>query len=114
MYEMLEIIAAMLAAFGLWNLLHLFCDRLLYPGRIRRRVNAAVFIDNDVSDLPEIAAYVKTLAREDKISRGRLIIVKKSDIIEDNVQDPHDFLIIRAEEIKNGQRIEDDDDQRNG
>ena len=114
MREISEIIAAMLAAYGFWQLMMLFRTSLLFPARVRRRVNAAIYIDNDTSDLPEIAAYVKTLAREDKISRGRLIIVKKSDIIEDNVQDPHDFLIIRAEEIKNGQRIEDDDDQRNG
>ena len=101
MYEMLEIIAAMLAAFGFWNLLHLFRDRLLYPGRIRRRVNAAVFIDNEVSDLPEIAAYVKTLRKEGKISSERLIIVAGSDIINRAGLCDREFRIINLREEQN-------------
>ena len=62
--EIFEILAAMLAAYGLWTLLRAFRDRLLYPKRVRQRVNAAVYIDNGCSDLEEIAAYVKYLERD--------------------------------------------------
>lgn len=102
MPEIFEIIAAMLAAFGLWNLLRGLRDLLLFPSRIRRRVNAAVYIDEDTSELPEIAAYVKTLSRDGKISAGRLIIIAKGDIIVD-IPDSNEFRLIKTEEDSDGQ-----------
>ncbi len=114
MCEILEIIAAVLAVYGFWQILYLIRGEILYPRRIRRRVNAAIYIDNDTSDLPEIATYVKSLAKEGKISRGRLIIVAKCDIIKDNVQKAHDFVILEAEEDEDGQSVEGHDDRRDG
>lgn len=95
-----EIIAAMLAAFGLWTLLHSLCDLMLYPRALRRRVNAAVFINNETSDLPEIAAYVKTLGKEGKISPERLIIVAESDIINGAELEGSGFRVIVPREEK--------------
>ena len=94
MREIFEIIAAMLAAFGFWTLLHAFRDWLLFPREIRRRVNAAVYIDNESSDLAQIAAYVKTLKKEGKISGERLIIVAESDIIKEAVPEGCEFDVI--------------------
>lgn len=101
MREIFEILAAMLAAYGLWTLLRAFRDRLLYPKRVRQRVNAAVYIDNGCSDLEEIAAYVKYLERDGKISRGRLILVAKGDIIKD-IPDSNEFGLIADEEDQDG------------
>lgn len=101
MREFFEIIAAMLAAYGLWTLLHSLCDLMLYPRAVRRRVNAAVFINNESSDLPEIAAYVKTLRKEGKISPERLIILTESDIINGAEPDGSEFMVIVAREEKN-------------
>ena len=114
MREVFEIIAAVLAVYGFWQILYLIREEILYPRRIRRRVNAAIYIDNDTSDLSEIAAYVKSLAKEGKISRGRLIIVAKSDIIDNNAQNARDFVILRAEEAEDGQSVEGHDDRRDG
>ena len=112
--EIFEIIAAVLAVYGFWQILYLIREEILYPRRIRKRVNAAIYIDNGTSDLPEIAAYVKSLAKEGKISRGRLIIVAKSDIIDNNAQNARDFVILRAEEAEDGQSVEGHDDRRDG
>lgn len=81
MNDLFEIIAAMLAAFGLWKLLHCLFEWIAFPRALRKRIYPAVFIDNDTDDLTQIAAYVKTLSREGKISHGRLIIIAKSGII---------------------------------
>ena len=101
MREIFEILAAMLAAYGLWTLLRAFRDRLLYPKRVRQSVNAAVYIDNGCSDLEEISAYVKYLERDGKSSRGRLILVAKGDIIKD-IPDSNEFGLIADEEDKDG------------
>lgn len=86
MSDVFEIIAAVLAAFGLWTLLHDLCDFLIYPARVRKRVNAAIYIEDDMSDVSEIATYVKSLRREGKISSERLILISKSGIIINNVE----------------------------
>ena len=100
MREIFEIIAAMLAAFGLWTLMHSLCDQMRFPRALRQRVNAAVFINNETSDLPEIAAYVKTLRREGKISPERLIIVAESDIIKGAELEGSRFRVIVPREEK--------------
>lgn len=80
--DLFEIFVAVFAVFGFWKFLHGVVDMILYPPRIRRLIYLAVYIDNCGRNMPEIAAYVKSLRREGKVSGERLIILSKSDIID--------------------------------
>ena len=99
--EIIEIIIAVLAVFGVYTLLDMLKFRLLYPSGLRERLRAAVYIDNGSDDLSEVAAYAKHLGREHKISRGRLIILSESGIIKEIPQSSlDDFEILITHEPK--------------
>ncbi|MBQ8248283.1 MAG: hypothetical protein IJY93_00155 [Clostridia bacterium] len=80
MREVFEIFAAVMAVFGIYTVLDMLRERLLYPYKIRRLTRVAIIADENVP-LAEIAAYVGYLSRERKISPERLIILTNSDII---------------------------------
>lgn len=85
MREVLEIFAAVMAVFGIYTMLDMLRERLLYPQKVRRLLRGAVIIGND-TPIAEIAAYAGYLRRECKISSERLIILTKDDIIIGNSQ----------------------------
>jgi len=80
--EILEIIAAFFAAFGIYSLLDLLRIRLLYPKHIRQKLLGAVIFDE--KNIRDVAAYARYLRLEQKISSERLIILTKGDIINGN------------------------------
>lgn len=83
MREILEIVAAVLAALGIYTVFGMLRIRLLFPRRVRRTLRAAVVV-SDTSQLYEAAAYAAYLRREQKISPERLIILTNDDIIISN------------------------------
>lgn len=72
--EIFEIAAAVLAAFGLYNLLDRIKQIILYPKQTRVAVVAAVF-EEDMNT--ETETYIEYLRREGKISEDGLIILSK-------------------------------------
>ena len=80
MREVFEIFAAVMAVFGIYTVLDMLRERLLYPRKIRRLIRAAVVIDEE-TPLAQIMSYVEYLRLEGKISPERLIILTNSDII---------------------------------
>lgn len=87
MSDLIEIFAAVLAAFGIVSLFERLKLALMYPKKLRRMLHLAVIYNDDVELTDELRSYVKYLAREQKISDGRLIIITKSGII-DNIRIP--------------------------
>lgn len=82
--EAMSIIVAILAVFGAYSILDMLRTNLLYPRRVRRSLRAAMVLPNE-ADAIHTAQYAAYLRREQKISRGRLIILANDDII--NVSD---------------------------
>ena len=103
MSDLIEIFAAMLAAVGIVSLFERLKLALMYPKKLRRRLRLAVIYNDDVELNDELRSYVKYLAREQKISDGRLIIITKSGII-DNIRIPSDggVEIVRCREDNAG------------
>ena len=81
MSDLFEILAAVLAAIGMASLFEKLKFMLMYPKKLRRLLRLAVIYNGNDELLPELSPYVKYLAREYKISDGRLIIIAKGDII---------------------------------
>lgn len=101
MRDILEIILSVLAVFGLGQLIRCVYEWTVFPSRIRSRVRPAVFTYDCGDDIDKIAAYVKTMAREGKISRGGLIILPKSGIIiKDNMLEDLDLCVLRVFEAE--------------
>ncbi len=89
MKEFFEIIAAVLAVFGIYCILDMVKVRILYPKHIRKLIRAAVVI-SDKKQLCQAASYAAYLRKEQKISDGRLIILTNDDIIVDgSAENPH-------------------------
>lgn len=103
MSDLIEIFAAVLAAFGIVSLFERLKCALMYPKKLRRLLRLAVVYNDDVELTDELRSYVKYLAREQKISDGRLIIITKSGII-DNIRIPSDggVEIVRCREDNAG------------
>ena len=103
MSDLIEIFAAVLAAFGIVSLFERLKCALMYPKKLRRLLHLAVIYNDDVELTDELRSYVKYLAREQKISDGRLIIITKSGII-DNIPIPSDggVEIVRCREDNAG------------
>lgn len=98
MLDILEIILSVLAIFGLRQLIQCVCEWTVFPRRIRSRVRPAIFTYDCGEDIDKIAAYVKTMAREGKISRGGLIILAKSGIIKGNMLEDCGLWVLRVSE----------------
>ena len=103
MSDLIEIFAAVLAAFGIVSLFERLKCALMYPKKLRRMLHLAVIYNDDVELNDELRSYVKYLAREQKISEGRLIIIDKGGII-DNIPIPSDggVEIVRCREDNAG------------
>ena len=103
MSDLIEIFAAVLAAFGIVSLFERLKLALMYPKKLRRMLHLAVIYNDDVELTDELRSYVKYLAREQKISEGRLIIIDKGGII-DNIRIPSDggVEIVRCREDNAG------------
>lgn len=103
MSDLIEIFAAVLAAFGIVSLFERLKCALMYPKKLRRMLHLAVIYNDDVELTDELRSYVKYLTREQKISDGRLIIIDKGDII-DNIRIPSDggVEIVRCREDNAG------------
>ena len=103
MSDLLEIFAAVLAAFGIVSLFERLKCALMYPKKLRRLLRLAVIYNDDVELTDELRSYVKYLTREQKISDGRLIIITKSGII-DKIPIPSDggVEIVRCREDNAG------------
>ncbi|MBE6612566.1 MAG: hypothetical protein E7632_08735 [Ruminococcaceae bacterium] len=82
MREILEIILSVLAVYGGYTLICHLRDALCCPRRVRRQLRAAVMLTED-TPLAGVAAYARALAKEQKISPERLIILTKDGIMED-------------------------------
>jgi hypothetical protein len=101
MVEIIEIIIAVFAVFGVYMLLDMIKFRIMFPPALRERLRAAVYIDSESNDLCKVVAYAKHLRSENKISRGRLIILTDSGIIKEIPQSSiDDFEIILCREPK--------------
>ncbi len=88
MKEFLEIIAAVLAVFGIYCILDMVKVRILYPKHVRKLIRAAVVV-SDKKQLCQAASYAAYLRKEQKISDERLIILANDDIIvEDRAENP--------------------------
>ena len=103
MSDLIEIFAAVLAAFGIVSLFERLKCALMYPKKLRRMLHLAVIYNDGVELTDELRSYVKYLAREQKISEGRLIIIDKGGII-DNIPIPSDggVEIVRCREDNAG------------
>ena len=103
MSDLIEILAAVLAAFGIVSLFERLKCALMYPKKLRRMLHLAVIYNYGVELTDELRSYVKYLAREQKISDGRLIIIDKGGII-DNIRIPSDggVEIVRCREDNAG------------
>ncbi|MBQ8510702.1 MAG: hypothetical protein IJ493_12425 [Clostridia bacterium] len=83
--EILEIMLAVLAVYGLWSILTPLKERLLYPKKLRQRLRCAVEAENlDDETLALCAQYARYLRLQTKISPEQLIILRKDDIMEED------------------------------
>ncbi|MCI8388283.1 MAG: hypothetical protein HFE63_07465 [Clostridiales bacterium] len=98
--ELLEIIVAVIAAWGLYKIGEAVRWRMMFPRRVRERVYGAVYINSDGEDLSAVDTYVKYLRLEGKIAGGRLIILSKSGIIKEipNLPDGYELLVCQEKE----------------
>ena len=90
--EFIEIFLSILTVFGGYCILDMVKFGLLYKKRIRRRLRAAVILE-DCEELPQILEYAKYLRGQNKISEERLIILVNDDIIKctDDLSDIYRF-----------------------
>ena len=72
--DILEIVIAVICAFGIYNLLNMLRENILFPKKVRNKVRAAVIYDGE--GLENVCSYVNFLRREQKISPERLIFPK--------------------------------------
>lgn len=83
MKDILEILVAMLAAFGGYTVLDMIRVHLMYPKRVRLKLRAAIVSDT-YANAVRAYEYANYLKREQKISAEPLIILTENDIIRSN------------------------------